>query len=149
MTGVAEFMSFGWLEGSPAFDVLFGTLTGAACLALAIPILWWVLPKSRRRLFSERIDPHQYLQLAYGIFCMSMAFTDMLCRFIPHRPLGWVHPSFFLTTVALVAFLGPQLAVVAFRGRTSPLRASPAALRLVLAAFVAFPVSAVVNAFWF
>ena len=52
--------------------------------ALAVPLLYWVLPGRERSFFGPRIDPAQRLQLAYGIFCMAMAFTDIGCRTIPH-----------------------------------------------------------------
>lgn len=110
-------MDCGWLEGSRTFDVLFGTATCGACLALAIPILWWSLPGRRVRLFGARVDPDQRLQLGFGIACMAMAWTDALCRYIPHRPLAWVHPAYFFTTVALVAGLGPRVGALVLSER--------------------------------
>jgi hypothetical protein len=44
---------------------------------------------------------------------MSMAFTDALCRAIPHGHLPWVHPAFFVTTLLIVFGLGPRVAYVA------------------------------------
>jgi len=102
-----------WIEGSRAFNIAFGAVTAAACLSVAVPTLWWVFPKSRVWLFSKAIDRNQGIQLAYGIFCMSMAFTDALCRAIPHGHLPWVHPAFFLTTILIVFGLGPRVAYVA------------------------------------
>ena len=102
-----------WIEGSRAFNITFGAITAAACLSVAVPTLWWVLPRSRVWLFSKAIDRNQGIQLAYGIFCMSMAFTDALCRAIPHGHLPWVHPAFFLTTLLIVFGLGPRVAYVA------------------------------------
>jgi hypothetical protein len=102
-----------WIEGSRAFDIAFGAATAAACLSVAIPTLWWVLPKSRVWLFSKTIDRNQGLQIAYGIFCMAMAFTDALCRTIPHAYLPGVHPAFFLTTILIVFGLGPRVAYAA------------------------------------
>jgi hypothetical protein len=116
---------------------------------MALPILYWCLPASRRWLFTRNADPRQYLQIPAGVLCMSMAFSDALCRYIPHRPLGFVHPAFFITTVLLVALLGPRVVAVRL-GR--PVRTSPAQRTLFATAFVAlflFPVSAVVQAFWF
>ncbi len=100
----------GWIEGSRTFNVLFGATTASVCLLVAVPILVWVLPQYRRWFFSRGVDRHQRIQLAYGIFCMSMAFTDALCRFIPHKPLEWVHPAFFYTTVLIALGIGPRVA---------------------------------------
>ena len=102
-----------WIEGSRAFNVCFGAATSALCLSVAAPTLWWVLPKYRVWIFSPSVDPKQYVQLAYGILCMSMAFTDALCRFIPHQPLPWVHPAFFITTILIAVGLGPRVVYVA------------------------------------
>jgi hypothetical protein len=104
---------FDFLEGDRTFSLAYGFLTGGLCLALAIPILWWVLPGSRRSFFGTYVDPAARLQLAYGILCMAMAFTDVGCRAIPHGPLPFVHPAFFLMTVVLVAALGPRVLAVA------------------------------------
>jgi hypothetical protein len=104
---------FDFLEGDRTFGLVYGFVSGGLCFALAIPILWWVLPASRRSFFGTRIDPAARLQLAYGILCMAMAFTDIGCRAIPHGSLEFVHPAFFLMTVALVATLGPRVLVLA------------------------------------
>jgi hypothetical protein len=104
---------FDFLEGDRTFSLTYGCLTGGLCLALAVPIRWWVLPASRRSFFGTRIDPAARLQLAYGILCMAMAFTDAGCRAIPHGPLPFVHPAFFLMTLVLVAALGPRVLAVA------------------------------------
>jgi hypothetical protein len=69
-----------------------------------------VLPKHKRRLFSPRVDRHQRIQLAYGLFCTSMAFTDAGCRFFAHQPQPWVHPAFFLTTLTISLGLGRRVA---------------------------------------
>jgi hypothetical protein len=102
-------MDWAWMEGSRGFDVTWGLLTGALCLALAVPILWWWLREHRRSFFGAAIDPAYRLQLGYGLFCMAMAGTNIGCRAIPHDDLGIVHPAFFLITVALVAGLGPRV----------------------------------------
>jgi hypothetical protein len=107
--------------------MLFGATTAAVCFSVAIPILWWVLPKHKVWLFSPSVDGDQRVQLAYGLFCMSMAFTDALCRFIPHRPLEWVHPAFFITTIIIAVGLGPRVAYLWYyrrgEGRISAARA--------------------------
>jgi hypothetical protein len=100
---------FDFLEGDRTFSIIYGLTTGSLCLALAIPLLYWVLPGRERSFFGERIDPKQRLQLAYGIFCMAMGFTDIGCRTIPHGPLEFVHPTFFLMTLILVATIGPRI----------------------------------------
>jgi hypothetical protein len=104
---------FGFLEGDRTFSIIYGLATGALCLALAIPMLYWVLPGHKRSFFGPRIDPEYRLQLFYGIFCMAMAFTDVGCRAIPHGQLAYVHPTFFLVTLALVVFLAPRVIAVA------------------------------------
>jgi hypothetical protein len=108
-----------WIEGTRTFNILFGATTSAACFAVAIPVLWWVLPRHRLPFFGPAVDRNGRIQLAYGIFCMSMAFTDALCRFIPHQKLPWVHPAFFITTIIIVAMLGPRVAYLAFRQRAA------------------------------
>jgi hypothetical protein len=104
-----------WMEGTRGYDIAFGALTSLTCLAIAVPILWWVLPNYAVWLFSPAVDRNRYIQLAYGIFAMAMAFTDALCRFIPHALLPWVHPAFFLTTVLIAAGLGPRVAFLVVR----------------------------------
>jgi hypothetical protein len=108
-------MDWAWMEGSRAFDVTWGLVTGAACLALAVPILWWWLPEHRRPFFARSVDPRHRLQLAYGLFCMAMAGTNVGCRAIPHDDLTIVHPVFFAITVALVATLAPRIVALALR----------------------------------
>jgi len=107
------------MEGSRAFDLGWGIVTACACLAVAIPVLWWSLPAHRRALFGTALDPRGTLQLAYGIFAMAMAFTNLGCRAIPHGELPYVHPTFFAMTVALVAGLAPRVVAVARRPRAA------------------------------
>jgi hypothetical protein len=106
-----------FLEGDRAFDIVWGSTTGAISLALAIPILWWYLPKHRRSLFGPAIDPKYRLQLAYGLLAMGMFGTNSLCRFIPHGFLEYVHPTFAFITLALVVGLGPRIAYLALQTR--------------------------------
>jgi hypothetical protein len=70
-------------------------------------------------LFSKNVDRNQGIQLAYGIFCMSMAFTDALCRFIPHDPLEWVHPAFFFTTIIIALGIGPRVVYLLLKQRAA------------------------------
>ncbi len=100
---------FAFLEGDRAFSLVYGFVTGGLCLALAIPLLYWVLPGHHKSFFGLRIDPEYRLQLGYGIFCMAMAFTDVGCRAIPHGPLMFVHPTFFFVTMLLVVTIAPRL----------------------------------------
>ena len=140
---------FPWLEGDRTFAIVFGTLLAGSCFALAFPILWWYLPRTRKWIFPKRTDPRQTLQLCFGVLCMSMMFTNALCRYIPHGPLGFCHAAFFLTTLALLALMGPRVVAVAL-GRNPESFAVPAApLTAALVVLIAFPLSAVVNAFWF
>ncbi len=115
------------MEGSRAFELTWGLTAGAICLAVAIPVLWWWLPAHRRSFFGRALDPDGRLQLAYGVFAMAMAFTNVGCRVIPHDDLPLVHPTFFLITVALVLGLAPRVLVLAFRhapGRESRITAA-------------------------
>jgi hypothetical protein len=100
---------FDFLEGDRTFSITYGLVTGALCLALAVPLLYWVLPGRRKSFFGAAIDPGYGLQLGYGIFCMAMAFTDIGCRSIPHGTLAFVHPTFFLMTLVLVVTIAPRL----------------------------------------
>jgi len=106
---LAAAMDWAWMEGSRAFDAGWGLATGALCLAVAIPMLVWLLPTHRRSFFGGAIDPRQRLQFGYGVFCMAMAVTNVGCRAIPHDDLGVVHPVFFAITIAIVAGLGPRV----------------------------------------
>jgi hypothetical protein len=144
-------LSFDWLEGSRTFSIVFGAVTSVACLSLAVPILFWCLPRSRTWLFTKESDPHQYVQIAFGVASISMAFADALCRFIPHQKLGIVHPAFFLTTLALVALVGPRTLALGLAKTKVARSVTPralGALATALAVLVAFPISAVVQAFW-
>jgi hypothetical protein len=107
---------FAFLEGDHTFGLIYGLVTGGLCLALAIPLLYWVLPGRQRSFFGPRIDPAYRLQLAYGIFCMAMAFTDIGCRTIPHGQLAYVHPTFFLMTAVLLAALAPRTIALTWSG---------------------------------
>jgi hypothetical protein len=96
-----------FIEGSRAFDITWGTVTGCLCLLVAAPTLWWILPKHARSIFPESIDPQRRLQFGWGIFGMFMAFTNFGCRFIDHRYLEGVHEGFFAITLIVLAVLAP------------------------------------------
>jgi hypothetical protein len=115
--GTAGMFECGWIEGTRTFNIIFGATTSAVCFGVAIPMLWWVLPGRNVWFFPRDADCNQGVQLAYGIFCMSMAFTDALCRFIPHKPLAWVHPAFFFTTLIIAGALGPRIVYLLLRSR--------------------------------
>ena len=36
------------MEGSRVFDVTWGLVSAAMCLAVAVPMLWWWLPGHRK-----------------------------------------------------------------------------------------------------
>lgn len=112
-----------FLEGDRAFDLIWGTASGALSLAVAVPMLWWWLPEHRRSVFGTAIDPGYRLQLAYGLFGMAMFGTNFFCRFIPHGFLEFVHPTFAFITLLLVAGLGPR---IFFMLRTARKRSSSA-----------------------
>jgi protein SCO1/2 len=162
-SAAATLFQCSWIEGGRTFNLVFGAVTAAVCLAIAIPILWWMLPKHRVWLFSPAVDRKQWIQLGYGVFCMAMAFTDALCRFIPHGPLPWVHPALFLTTLLIAFGLGPRVIFLDFAARSrarqqllaaneaprgsggiSP-RLRSAGLAVLLLLVVAFPVTAIAH----
>lgn len=97
------------LEGSRAFDIAWGTVTGALCLSVAVPSLMWVLPGRTRRIFGSAVDPHQRLQLGWGLFAMFMAFTNLGCRYIDHAYLEGVHEGFFAVTLVVLAVMVPAV----------------------------------------
>lgn len=145
MPSLTEILSFDWIEGNRLFSIVFGTIMSGSCFAVAVPTLWWFLPRQRIWIFPQELDPKRRWQFWFGMFGMGMAFTNALCRYIPHGDLGIVHPVFFLTTIAYVLFLGTRVAAVAL-GRPR-MRVSRTALATSLALFVAIPVSAVAYAF--
>jgi hypothetical protein len=116
-----------FLEGDRGFDLIWGSATGALSLAVAVPMLWWWLPKHRRSVFGAAIDPAYRLQLAYGLFGMAMFGTNFFCRFIPHGFLEYVHPTFAFITLLLVGGLGPRIVYMfatARRRRPQSMRAA-------------------------
>jgi hypothetical protein len=145
---------FDALDASRTFSIAFGTVTSGLCLLIAVPMLWWMLPRHRRAVFDADVDPHGYLQIACGVAAMAMAWANALCRYIPHGPLGAVHPAFFITTLVLLLALGPTVyraARAAQAGRShAPVRgfaANVPALVLVVSAGMTLSIVAVVRAF--
>jgi mannitol-specific phosphotransferase system IIBC component len=118
------------LEGSRAFDIAWGSITGLICFSLGLAALYlWV--RARRTgaasIFGAASDPGRGLQLAWGIFAMGMGGTNVGCRYIDHRYLSGVHEGFFALTLLVVAVLVPALAARAARTvRADSRRAHPA-----------------------
>jgi hypothetical protein len=98
------------LEGSRAFDIAWGTVTGLLCFGIGgVLVASWV--QLRRTggasLFGRERDPGRGLQLAWAIFAMGMGGTNMGCRYIDHRYLEGVHEGFFALTLLVIAVAGP------------------------------------------
>ena len=117
------------LEGSRAFDIAWGALTGAVCFTLGgLVVAHWLRAwKSHGpSLFGAVVDPTRRLELAYGAFALAMGGTNVGCRFIPHNYLEGVHEGYAILTLATVAVLGPALARAARSPRTKRYRPTPA-----------------------
>jgi hypothetical protein len=104
------------IEGDRTFSIIWGLTTGAICLLIAVPTLWWTLPGHERWVFPRAVDPRRQWQMYYGVYTMAMGFTNVLCRMIPHGLLPWVHPAFFLVTIILTVTLGTRIAYLAIFG---------------------------------
>jgi len=108
------------LEGSRAFDIAWGALTGGLCFAIGIAMIAaWA--RARRThaesFFGARVDPGRGLHLAWAAFALAMGGTNVGCRFIDHNELAGVHEGFFALTLIVYAVLLPRLAR-AMRART-------------------------------
>jgi hypothetical protein len=102
------------LEGSRAFEIAWGAITGTICFTLGtIVIVRWLAARrsGAASIFGRAVDPHRRLQLAYGIFAMGMGGTNYGCRFIDHRYLEGVHEGFAAITFVVVALLVSRLVV--------------------------------------
>ncbi len=100
------------LEGTRAFDIAWGTVTGGLCFALGFAALYLWLDARRRggdSLFGSVVDPDGGLHLAWAIFALAMGGTNVGCRYIDHRYLAGVHEGFFVLTLVVFAVLGPQM----------------------------------------
>ena len=109
------------LEGSRAFDIAWGTVTGSLCFMLgAIVVAHWVRGWHARgtSLFGAAVDPKRRLELAYGAFALAMGGTNMGCRYIAHNYLAAVHEGYAALTLVAVAVLVPALGIAARRPRT-------------------------------
>jgi len=87
---------FAFLEGDHTFSLVYGLTTGAVCLALAIPLLYWALPGHQRSFFGVAVDPMRRLAVGYGIFCYGYGIHGHRLPAHPAWPLAFVHPAFFL-----------------------------------------------------
>lgn len=100
------------LEGTRAFDIAWGTVTGGLCFALGFAALYlWLDARGRDRasLFGRAVDPDGGLHLAWAIFALVMGGSNLGCRYIDHYYLAGVHEGFFVLTLAVFAILGPYV----------------------------------------
>jgi hypothetical protein len=113
------------LEGSRAFDIAWGTVTGLICFAIGTALVtsWVQLRRTNGpSLFGRERDPGRGLQLAWAIFAMGMGGTNMGCRYIDHLYLEGVHEGFFALTLLVVAIAGPPAIRFVFSKRPLPAR---------------------------
>ncbi len=99
-------------EGSRAFDIAWGAVTGGLCFAIGIAMIaWWVRARAsgEASVFGARVDPGRGLHLAWAAFALAMGGTNIGCRFIDHHPLAAVHEGFFALTLVVYAVLAPAL----------------------------------------
>ena len=107
------------LEGSRAFDMAWGVVTGSLCFAIGIAMIaLWVRARASgaASIFGARVDPGRGLHLAWAAFALGMGGTNIGCRFIDHQPLAAVHEGFFALTLVVSIVLAPPL--IARRIRT-------------------------------
>ena len=115
------------LEGSRAFDMAWGAVTGGLCFAIGIAMIaWWVRARATgtASIFGNRIDPGRGLHLAWAAFALAMGGTNIGCRFIDHNPLAAVHEGFFVLTLIVYAMLAPPLIARAMHRRAGNSRTS-------------------------
>ena len=100
------------LEGSRAFDMAWGAVTGGLCFAIGIAMIaWWVRARAAgtASIFGNRVDPGRGLHLGWAAFALAMGGTNIGCRFIDHNSLAAVHEGFFALTLIVYAVLAPPL----------------------------------------
>jgi len=108
------------LEGSRAFDMAWGALSGGLCFAIGIALIAaWVRARSGtgESIFGAPVDPSRRLHFAWAVFALGMGGTNVGCRFIDHHLLVGVHEGFFALTLVLHAVLAPRLIARALRTR--------------------------------
>jgi hypothetical protein len=113
------------LEGSRAFDLAWGAITGGLCFVIGIALVaTWVRARSdgRASVFGRALDPRHRLELAWAAVALGMGGTNVLCRFIDHNYLLGVHEGFFAITLVVYAVLGPRLLWLATRPRAPKLK---------------------------
>jgi hypothetical protein len=98
------------LEGSRAFDIIWGAATAAACLIPAAIVLTRWFFRRLPSVFGADIDPQRRLEGAWGVFGMFMGSTNFGCRSVRHGHLPGVHEAFALITLTYVIVLGPPAA---------------------------------------
>ena len=114
------------LEGSRAFDITWGALTGGLCFAIGIAMIAaWVRARGGHgeSIFGAGVDPGRGLHLAWAALALGMGGTNMGCRFIDHNQLAGVHEGFFALTLVVYAVLVPRLVARALYARTTHARA--------------------------
>lgn len=114
------------LEGSRAFDIGWGLVTGSVCFAIGIAMIVSWMDAYRHggtSLFGAETDPGRGLHLAWAIVALSMGGTNFGCRFIDHNYLSGVHEAFFAITLVVYAVLIPRLIARARRTRAERARA--------------------------
>ena len=115
------------LEGSRAFDMAWGAVTGGLCFTIGIAMIaWWVRARATgaASIFGNRVDPGRGLHLAWAAFALAMGGTNIGCRFIDHNPLAAVHEGFFVLTLIVYAVLAPPLIARAMHRRDGNSRTS-------------------------
>ncbi len=115
------------LEGSRAFDMAWGAVTGGLCFAIGIAMIaWWVRARATgtASIFGNHVDPGRGLHLAWAAFALAMGGTNIGCRFIDHNPLAAVHEGFFVLTLIVYAMLAPPLIARAMHRRAGNSRTS-------------------------
>ncbi|GAC1522654.1 MAG: hypothetical protein NVS2B8_04110 [Vulcanimicrobiaceae bacterium] len=108
------------LEGTRAFDMTWGALTGGLCFAIGIAMIaMWVRARggADESLFGARVDPGRGLHLGWAAMALAMGGTNVGCRFIDHHVLAGVHEGFFALTLVVYAVLLPRL-IARVRSRT-------------------------------
>ncbi len=104
------------IEGTRAFDVIWGTATAAILFLIGWNVLYWWQPQHRVRIFSPSVDPTMRLQFYWGLLAMGMAGTNIGCRYIPHAFLESVHIGFAFITLTITLVLGPRVLFLAVDG---------------------------------
>ncbi len=122
------------IEGSRAFDVLWGTTAAAILVLIGWTALVWTDPPHRVRIFGESADPTMRLQFSWAVFALAMAGTNVGCRYVPHAFLEGVHLGYASITLAVILVLGPRELYLAIADHVRRFARARAASRLIDAA---------------